>query len=352
MPSRTSLTTFLLAGAFAALAALPAGLADPPAEDLFKDRASFIPQRKHEPLKGTAVGILLYDGQPVLSTEGRSGPADQLCFARGNTSYRWVYVPTQGQAQITNLRVPVGDKGEFQTYAALDMARPKSVTPWGITTKFTLVQVEVNNGAGSPMNDSFVATSIKNLEGTSDYPLKVEKVVAELKERYQTFVKEKAKEIESALGEAKKKSLKDRPATGPREQAQLMYLTWMPESKTLRANFRTTISDGAYTTVQQGGPIRKFPLPPQPGGKGPFLPQAFNAFPPPPPPDGFRTVKVGTTFGIEFGMAYEVSREGTLLRSQMLPFESFQRELRMPVGRPLPGPLPLPPARGPKLGAI
>src|SRR5262245_53264361 len=75
-----------------------------------KDRANFIPARKHQPLKGTAIGVLVYDGQPVLSTEGRSGPADQLCFGADGCSYRWVYVPTLDQAQIKNLRVPVGEK--------------------------------------------------------------------------------------------------------------------------------------------------------------------------------------------------------------------------------------------------
>ena len=39
-----------------------------------KDATDLIPNRKHMPLKGRVVGVLLYDGQPVLSTEGRSGP--------------------------------------------------------------------------------------------------------------------------------------------------------------------------------------------------------------------------------------------------------------------------------------
>jgi hypothetical protein len=348
MFSRTPLVALVLTGLAAATAFAP-GFADPPAENLIKDRASFIPQRKHVPLKGKAVGILLFDGQPVLSTEGRSGPADQLCFACCGASYRWVYVPTPA-GTIRDLKVPVGDKpGQFQTYAALNMASPTLVAPCGITAKYTLVEVQVNNDAGSPANDSFVASSIKSLEGTAEYPLKVEKVLANLKDRYQAFLKDKAKELDAALAAAQKKALKERPPTGPREQEELMFLTWMPETKTLAARFRTKISNGAYTMVRIGGPIRKFPLPPPPG-KGPFPPEAFSAFPPPPPP-GFRTYRVGTTFGVEFGMAYEVSKDGTVLRSQMLPFESFQRELLVPPGVGRPGPIPVPPARGPDIGA-
>jgi hypothetical protein len=43
-------------------------LADAPAE--IKDRKSFIPYRNHQSLKGTAIGILLTDGQPYLRPMG------------------------------------------------------------------------------------------------------------------------------------------------------------------------------------------------------------------------------------------------------------------------------------------
>jgi hypothetical protein len=157
--------TALLAGVAWAAVGIPPGLTDPPADEPIKDRAGFIPHRKHEPLKGTAVGILLYDAQPVLHSEGRSGPADQLCFSTGGNSYRWVYVPATEKPRITNLRVPVGDKenAQFVVFPALDMASPRNVAPWGITSHYTLVEVEVNNGLGSPKNDSFVATKMKSL---------------------------------------------------------------------------------------------------------------------------------------------------------------------------------------------
>jgi hypothetical protein len=319
------LTALFLTGALASLAALPAGGTAPPAGDLIKDRADFLPRRKYLPLAGKAVGLLVHDGQPVLSTEGRSGPSDQLCFASGGASYRWVYVPTQGPPLITNLRVPVGTKGESQTYAALDLARPPSVTPWGITARYTLVEVEVNGDAGSPPGDSFVATSIKSVEGTDAYPLRAASVVADLRRRYAAFLKEKAPGTDAALAEAQKKALGNRKPTGPREQSDLLFVTWMPETKTLRAGFRTKISDGAYTFIQQEQR-------PPPGKRA--LPRGALAqlpFPQPPPP-WQPQVKVGTTFGVEFGMAYEVSREGKLLRSQMLPYQSFQDRLVPPPG--------------------
>src|SRR5678815_2013306 len=107
------------------------------AQETVKDRKAYIPNRKQVAVPGKAIGILLTDGQPILSTEGRSGPADQPVFSSGGNSYRWVYVPTQDKPMITNLQVPVGDKGEKTVYAALNLANPPSMLAWAIKTPYT-----------------------------------------------------------------------------------------------------------------------------------------------------------------------------------------------------------------------
>src|SRR5262249_54433396 len=197
---------------------------------------------------------------------GGSGPPARPCLPPAGGSYRWVYVPTIAGG-IRNLKVPVGDKGETNIYAALDIAKPKNVAHMGVKALYSLVEVEINNGQGSPKNDSFVATSFKVLDGTKDYPLVVAEVVKQLKDRYAAHLKEQQQAIDAALLEAQKKALKDAKPTGPREQSELMYLTWLPGTKTLRAHFCSKISDGAYTYVQGGpGPIG---LPP---GKGKLRP--------------------------------------------------------------------------------
>jgi hypothetical protein len=336
--------TAFSAAAFALLAAAGAGLgqAGPAAEEAIKDRAGFIPARKHEPLKGTAVGVLLYDGQPVLSTEGRSGPADQLCFSANGCSYRWVYVPVAGQAAITNLRVPVGEKANarFEVFPSLDLARPNNVVAWGVTAKYSLVEVEVNNGLGSPRNDSFVATKLKVLDGTKECPIHTGEVIKQLQGRYAAHVKERAKATEAALAEAQKKAIKEAKATGPREQSELMYVTWMAEPARLRVHFRTKITDGQYTFVDGGPrfPRDPPPLPPKAGGAAPGAKAGFAV----------RRFKTGVAFGVEFGTAYEVDREGKLVRTQVLPVETFENRLPPPpqVG-PRGGPIPLPPPPAP-----
>lgn len=306
------------------------------ADEPIKDRKNFIPQRNHLPLEGKVIGLLVYDGQPVLSTEGRSGPPDQLCFAVRGASYRWVYVPTLDNPMITNLQVPVGPKGDIQIFPSLNMASPRSVTPWGITKPYTLVEVTVNNGQGSPAGDSFVATHMKSVEGTKEYPLKVTDAIDMLKKRYAGDLKKMDNDIESAMTLAGKKALKDKMGTGPREKNDLMFLTWLPNKERLRAHFRTKISDGAYTFIEGGG-ARPFDLPPPPREDQEAQPQGRVKAPPPPP--RFK-VKTGVTFGVELGMAYEVDKDGKLVGSQSLAIESFQEVLALP---PIGGPRPLPP---------
>ena len=344
---RAATTAFLAALAWAAVGVAP-GLTDPPADEPITDRKGFIPYRKHEPIKGTAVGLLVGDSAPVLAADGRYGPADALCFSADGNSYRWIYVPVNDRPRIINLRVPIGDKQntQFVVFPALDMALPKNVAPWGITAKYTLVEVEVNNGVGSPRNDSFVASKMKVLDGTKAYPLRPAEVIKGLKERYAAYLKDQAKATETALTAAQKKAIQDGKATGPREQSEVMYVTWLTQAERLRVHFRTKIADGQFTYVEVGPRFRPNPLPPPPRvGQGGKIQ--------PPPPPRFHRFKTGVSFGIEFGMAYEVDKQGKLVQTRSLPIESFVDRLPppparfLPPGRPVPLPAPVPPAKNP-----
>jgi len=311
------------------------------AQDVIKDRKSYFPSRKQVPLQGKEIGILLTDGQPILSTEGRSGPADQLVFSAGGNSYRWVYVPTQDNPLIRNLQVPVGNNGEKVVYASLNMANPKSVLPWAVTQSYALVEVEVNNGRGSPANDSFVGTSFRVLDGTRDYPLKVVDVIKLVKDKYAEHIAKQQKAIDQAMKTAGEKALSGKAPTGPRERKDLMYVTWLTDSNTMRVHFKTTITDGAYTIVNND-PRRDPPplkLPPKKvGGKivpgdSPVLRIAPKNF----------SVKTGTTFGIEFGVAYTVNKNGEVVGTQELSIESFSQQINQPFFGPGGGPRPVPP---------
>lgn len=328
--------------------------ADPPGQ-VIKDQASFLPYRKHAALPATVIGVFASETAPVLLNEGRSSAPDVFCFCADGNSYRWVYVPSDNP-EITNLQVPVPGPGKVRIYPFLSMARPSTVKHWGVTEPFSLVEVEVNNRDGSPGNDSFVATHVKVIEGTKQYPLKVAEVITRVRKDYSDYCRQQAKEIDRAMTAAQEKALRNQKPTGPREKKDLMFVTWMQGSKELHVRFRTKISDGNFTEVEGGGVDieRPLPLPPPPAKNPvpqpkavpalPAVPGAVAVFPPPPPPR-FK-VKVGTAFGIEFGRAYVINKEGHVIRTERLDFESFQNTLQPPpgVGPPVhPLPLPVPP---------
>lgn len=324
----------LLAAALLAFAA--AAFADPPQTGVVKDRAGYFPVRKYAPLPGKAVGVLLGDARDVVALDGRSGPPDALVFSVGGNSCRWVYVPTSENPQITNLQVPVGADGKKEIYPALNMANPRHVLPWGVTAPYSLVEVAVNSGLGSPADEGFVATNIRVLDGSKEFPLKVADAIADMKKRYGDFLKSKDADVEKAMAETAVKSLKDRKPTGPREQSELMYVTWMPQTETLQVRFKTRITDGAYTIANADGPkldIRPVdPAPPQDVPNSGALARIA-------PRKGLKT-RIGTAFGIEVGRAYEVNKQGEIIRIDELPIESFTQEVKSQLIGPGPGPLP------------
>ena len=301
-------------GLVSALTALPV-----PSEgnNTITNRKNFIPIRRFEPLPGKVIGILVSEAEPALNAEGRTGPKDQLCFARNGCSYHWVYVATEHDPK-TNLVLPAGEKGEPKEFKNVTLASLQALKPFSIQARYALVEIEVNDGLGCPACHSFAATKIKRLDGTDAYPLDITKVIQGLRQKYDEHLRDEAQKIDAAMVEAGEKSLKEERATGPRERSEVMFLTWLPDEQRLRAHFRTRVVDGAYKyaaglNIELGGPV---PVTSHPGD-----------LPPARLPNGLR---YGKQFGIEFGMAYEYSKKGEIERTQVLPIEAFENELPMP----------------------
>jgi len=343
----------LVAGMMAAVTLTAAPVPSPIPTEVVKDRDNFIPLRKYAPIPGKVIGVLVSDVVAKMQHDGRGGPADSMGFSVDNSSYRWVYVPVAApDAIIQKLQVPIGEKGDrVQVYPLLNMANARTVKQWNIEAPYSLVEIEVNNEQGSPAGESFVGTKMTRLDGTKAYPIDVTATLADLKKRHAEWKKEHKGKLDEALMAAQKKAIKDRKPTGPQETQELMYMTWLSDSKRLRVAFRTTITDGDYRYV--GGGVGPDPIPlPVPPGKLPPPPQGFAAFPPPPPRDLPR-VRTGTSFGIEYGVAFEVTASGKIDRILTLPPEPFVHELPVPPGRlggpRLPidpvSPKPLPPVR-------
>jgi hypothetical protein len=346
----------LCAVSFAIVAFGVPALADPPQTGVIKDRDSFMPKRQFAAVDGKIIAVVLPGGKEIGALDGWGGPADTMVVAHGRNSYRKTYIPSGNNPQVTGFSVPVGKEGKMQQFAALNVLNPRDLMPWGITQPYTLAEVTVNDGQGSPVHDCFVATAFKVVEGTKDYPLKVTEVITNLKKKHADFLKEK--NIDKEISDLAAKTLKDKKLTGPRETSDLMYVTWVPESETLLVRFKTKISDGAYTITK--GPVNpKLPIDPRlPPGKGKAIPGGndvpFNDEVPVlrvAPPRDF-SVKTGTTISIELGQSFEVNKKGEITRIDELPIATSTQQINQPVFGPGPGPigprpvpLPVPPQK-------
>jgi hypothetical protein len=314
----TTLAMALLAIGLSALAApVPTGTTE-----TLKDRTGFIPQRQYQPLPGKVVGVLVSDVAAVMGQEGRSGPPDAMGFSRGGGSYNWVYVPVEKDPLIRDLHVRTGEKGDaVKIYPRLSMANARTVEQWQIDVPYALVEVEVNDNLGAPADQAFVATRMRRLDGTRDFPVRLSDVVSDSRERWKTLREKQQKEVADAFDQVQRTKLADRKLTGPRETKELFYVTWLPDRDRLQIRFRTTVTDGAYQYSQ--------------GGVDPVDPR-LPAKPGPRPPPRPVNVRYGTEVTIEYGVIYEFTPHGKLDRTYLLPVAATTRELPPPpgVGRP------------------
>jgi hypothetical protein len=292
-------------GVLAATVCVLSLLAAPPAPGEGKAPEQVFPSQDYRALPGKVIGVLASNGAAVLSQEGRQGPADALCLGSGPGSYRWLYVPVAKKPQIGGLNVRVGDKGKAtKRFDSLSMASPATVQQWSVTQPYTLVEVEVNSGLGAPPGENFVATGMRVLEGSRDYPFKTTEVVNRLRTGYLNQLKGQEQALAQTLTEARKGLPPGRKSSGVPERTELLYVTWLPEQERLRLVIQTRITETAPGPVPPAGPG-------QPLGRRP-----------------------ATLCGAEWGMSFEVSRLGKLEQSQELPLRKVLKEVLLPPPPP------------------
>jgi hypothetical protein len=275
------------------------------------------------PLPGKAVGLVVFDARGVLEREGRYGPADAACFARGEASYRWFYVPARGGVQGELQSFGVGEPGgKVQEFDNMVMATPRSLKPWGVVGPFALVELEVNKGQGSRAEEQFAATSLRVLDGSAQYPIRVAEAIAAVRNRHEAALRAR-KGLEEEMDKARRQALNDGRPTGPREQTTWVYATWLPSREVVRVELRTEIRDGAYSYARGIEPI------------GPDNPRSDVA---PPEKESPRHpgIRHGTSYGIVLGAVYEISKDGNVGPAQPRTMRSFLQKLP-PPGSAAPG---------------
>jgi hypothetical protein len=193
------------------------------------------------PLPGRVTGILVRAAGRMMSEQGYSGPEDVYGFASGTGGYRRVYVRCPGgefadEAGPLTVRVGEAGSGEktFDQVCLLDAAVAAHLDK-ALSRAYTLVEVEVNGGLGCPATDSFVATDLRVIPG----PFDPTRAVEAARKRFLTRVEEvKAKgAMARAFHEAAKSSAADGMGE-PKEVDQHVTVTWLPDRKVLRTDWR------------------------------------------------------------------------------------------------------------------
>jgi hypothetical protein len=280
-----------------------------------------IPQ--YVPLPGRAVGVVARGVAETMEAEGRTGPEDVLGFGYGEGSYRRFYVPCEGKPgePADTIVVSVGPEGlDRRLFESVCLARSGLPSLSGDLTEFSLVEVEVNGGMGSPAVDTFVATEMNVVEGTEAYPLNVSEAVQSAKEQFHAYLDEHSEAFDARMKQLAEKALRSDRPTGPREKHEHVSVTWLPQPERLRLLLRVRIIDGKYSYAK--GAKEKPPSPPPQDSAG----QGH--------PDGQSGVRFGTQFGVELIIITEYSKTGRLERRTTPSWRSFTEELPPPMEAP------------------
>jgi hypothetical protein len=268
----------------------------------------------------SVIGVLMNDVADSLAAEGRSGPRDVMGFGSGERSYRFIYVPCpEGQDDGEALVVPVGQKGERRKrYESLCLVTRSVGERIGASQPYNLVKVEVNDGLGSPEVESFVATRLKLLDKTEDYPLDTTAAVEAARMKYKQHLREHRDAIGADMEELGRKVLKGAEPSGPREEFEWEHVAWLSTTNRLRVEFLTTVTDGKYAYGRGAG-------------KGRIPPKTKNEKDAPKKENEDKLgVRFGIMFGVRRGAVYEISAAGTFLAERTLPQEKFEKVLSPP----------------------
>lgn len=135
-----------------------------------------------QPLRGTAIGVLNAGIAPTLAEEGRSAPEGALGFAHKSFGYHLLYI-----AMLTggdDLELKVGDGSSSRQFRGLKLATVEDLSRLGLKELPCLVEIEVNEGLGSPGDGAFFASKIRRLDGTPAFPASVPEILRNLERRF------------------------------------------------------------------------------------------------------------------------------------------------------------------------
>ena len=253
-------------------------------------------------LPGKAVGVLVADAAAVLEQEGRSGPADAVLFSHDGASYRWILLPVIRGETGESATVEVGAATLPKKFENVLLANRSALAARNLAPTYSLVEVEVNGGLGSPATDRFVATGLRRLDGSRQMPMDlapaVDAALAKCKEQWP------AADAQARFDDAQRSAL-GAQAHLIKEQRTIPFVTWLSNERQVQVT----------CTVSVSGRERK-------SGVG-IVPDR---------PHDVQQTPYGKTFEVRWTARYLISQTGQITTAPGARLETFLSELPPPGG--------------------
>jgi hypothetical protein len=148
-----------------------------------------LPAARGMTLAGVAVGLLIDNGPLAGVARAQAGRTNTPAVFSHDGAERLLYLLAgPGEASAEKRRFYVAEEPAPKMFPRVVPATSQALIASGIREKMALVEVEVNGGAGSaalPLGEAFVATSIRRVDRSSEYPIDPERVARSVVEHCQ-----------------------------------------------------------------------------------------------------------------------------------------------------------------------
>lgn len=265
------------------------------------------------PLSGSAVGVIAGDVNRLMKSYGLIGPPDSVGFASGLAKYRWMYLSCDAP-QAESVILPVGLEGkQRKSFKQVCLATVQLLKSQGIDQPYSLVRVIVNGGLGCPSSAAFVATEIKRVDGTDEYPIDVTKIVQVARDEFAARLLQSQATVDHDLRALVEKTFPRAKSRLNRDEAQDVYVTWLPDKEKLYVRFRRSVAEGESKRAI-GAHI------------SPDAAEHSSAD----KKGAGRGIPVGTIVGVTSQMEFEFSKTGEPVGRGALSVREFKKELPSP----------------------
>lgn len=188
------------------------------------------------------------------------------------------------------------------SYAMLD---DKNIGQFGITKPYSLVEMNISPMSNTDKNMIHVK-DIRVLDKTPEFPVDVAKTIAAFQQDFEQYRQANIYKADSEIAALKMQVIPDSKLTGPREQQDYSYITWLAQEQVLQVKMVTHVTNGEY-------------------GYGWGMKT----------PPGSLAARYGTIIIADLEVDYEVLKSGKISKRILIPIHGYYYKIPPPPSPPM-----------------